>query len=325
MAKYVCLLLSVAALSCGSADRVRVVKLAHGLPISHPVHEAMVFLSERAWKTSEGKIRIDVHPAEQLGTERECLELLQIGAVGMTKVSASVLENFVPRYAVFSLPYLFRDEAHRQKVLHGAIGKRILSAGEAQGLRGLTYYDAGSRSFYAKEKPILRPADLQGLKIRTQESTLAIEMVQALGGAATPIAWGELYTSLQQGVVDGAENNPPSFYLSGHYEVARYYSLDEHTATPDVLLVSAALWQDLTPEQRTILSDAADASAELQLRLWRAATEAALDAVRAAGVEVVSPDKAPFVAAVEGIYERYRDEPDMLELIREIREIRNGE
>ena len=149
--------------------------------------------------------------------------------------------------------------------------------------------------------------------------------VQALGGAATPIAWGELYTSLQQGVVDGAENNPPSFYLSGHYEVARYYSLDEHTATPDVLLVSASLWQDLTPEQRTILSDAADASAELQLRLWRAATEAALDAVRAAGVQVVSPDKAPFVTAVEGIYERYRDEPDMLELIRDIRDIRNGE
>ena len=129
MARYVCLLLSVATLSCGGADRVRVIKLAHGLPISHPVHEAMVFLSERTWEASEGKIRIDVHPAEQLGTERECLELLQIGAVGMTKVSASVLENFVPRYAVFSLPYLFRDEAHRQKVFHGAIGKRILSAG----------------------------------------------------------------------------------------------------------------------------------------------------------------------------------------------------
>jgi TRAP-type C4-dicarboxylate transport system substrate-binding protein len=146
-------------------------------------------------------------------------------------------------------------------------------------------------------------------------------MVQALGGAATPIAWGELYTSLQQGVVDGAENNPPSFYLSGHYEVARYYSLDEHTATPDVLLVSTALWQELTPEERLILSDAADASAKLQLRLWREATQAALDAVRAAGVEVVSPDKAPFVAAVEGIYERYRDEPEMLALIQDIRKL----
>jgi len=313
--RYVCLLLSVATLSCGGADRVRVIKLAHGLPTSHPVHEAMVFLSEHAAKNSNGKMRIDVHPAEQLGTERECLELLQIGAVGMTKVSASVLENFVPRYRVFSLPYLFRDEAHRQKVFHGAIGKRILASGEDQGLRGLTYYDAGSRSFYSKDKPILHPADLEGLKIRTQESTLAIEMVQALGGAATPIA----YTSLQQGVVDGAENNPPSFHLSGHYEVARYYALDEHTATPDVLLVSAALWNELTSEERAILSNAADASAELQLRLWREATQAALEAVRSAGVEVVSPDKAPFVAAVEEVYEQYSDDPEMLELIRDIR------
>lgn len=316
---FCCLLASVAALSCGGAERVRIVKLAHGLPTSHPVHQAMVFLSERALESSGGALRIDVHPAEQLGTERECLELLQIGAVGMTKVSTSVLENFVPRYAVFSLPYLFRDEDHRQKIFHGEIGKRILTAGEDQNLRGLTYYDAGSRSFYSKTKPIRRPSDLEGLKIRTQESALAIEMVQALGGAATPIAWGELYTSLQQGVVDAAENNPPSFYLSGHYEVAPYYSLDEHTSTPDVLLVSAALWQELTPEERSILTDAAEASAELQLELWRRATDEALDAVRAAGVEVVYPDKSAFVEAVEPIYERYRDQPEMHALIWEIR------
>ena len=142
--------------------------------------------------------------------------------------------------------------------------------------------------------------------------------IVTIEGLADP--GGELHP-IQQGVVDGAENNPPSFYLSGHYEVARYYSLDEHTATPDVLLVSTALWQDLTPEQRTILSDAADASARLQLRLWREATQTALDAVRAAGVEVVSPDKAPFVAAVEGVYERYRDEPEILALIQDIRKL----
>ena len=319
-ARYMGLLLCFLSASCG-ANRVRVIKLAHGLPVSHPVHQAMVFLSEQVWQSSGGRIRIDVHPAEQLGTERECLELLQMGALGMTKVSASVLENFVPSYRVFSLPYLFRDEAHRQNVFHGPIGKRILAAGEAQGLRGLTYYDAGSRSFYTKARPVRTPADLKGLKIRTQESTLAVEMVRALGGAATPIAWGELYTSLQQGVVDGAENNPPSFYLSGHYEVARYYSLDEHTATPDVLLVSASLWRELTPEDRALLRDAAEASAALQLESWRKATQEALDAVRAAGVEVVSPDKAPFVAAVQEIYQRYEDEPQMLELIRAIRKV----
>ncbi len=321
MLRYVCLLASALTLSCGGGDRVRVIKLAHGLPTSHPVHEAMVFLAERVGEESGGKIRIDVHPAEQLGTERECLELLQIGAVGMTKVSASVLENFVPRYAVFSLPYLFRDEAHRQTVFRSNIGKQILASGREQGLRGLTYYDAGSRSFYTKDHPVLSPGDLTGLKIRTQESSLAMGIVQALGGAATPIAWGELYTSLQQGVVDGAENNPPSFYLSGHYEVARYYSLDEHTATPDVLLVSATLWETLSAEERAILSEAADASADVQLRLWREATQEALDAVRAAGVEVVSPDKAPFADAVEAVYEPYRNDPELNAIINAIRAV----
>lgn len=315
-------LLAVLALSCRPTDSTRTVKLAHGLPTSHPVHEAMVFLAHQAREASAGRLRIDVHPAEQLGTERECLELLQIGAIGMTKVSASVLENFVPRYAVFSLPYLFRDEAHRQKVFHGPIGKGVLAAGEDQRLRGLTYYDAGSRSFYSKKRPIAHPRDLAGLKIRTQESSLAVGMVQSLGGSATPIAWGELYTALEQGIVDGAENNPPSFHLSRHYEVARYYSLDEHTATPDVLLVSASLWSELSQSEQEILSAAADASAELQLKLWRKATEDALAAVRAAGVEVVVPDKAPFVEAVEAVYEDYRDRPAVLELVQEIRRVR---
>lgn len=321
MLRFVCLSASVAALSCGSVEHTRVIKLAHGLPTSHPVHEAMVFLSQQAAERSEGRLRIDVHPAEQLGTERECLELLQIGAVGMTKVSASVLENFVPRYAVFSLPYLFRDEAHRQRVFRSNIGKQILASGADQKLRGLTFYDAGSRSFYTKDQPVQAPEDLVGLKIRTQESSLAIGMVQALGGSATPIAWGELYTSLQQGVVDGAENNPPSFYLSGHYEVARYYSLDEHTATPDVLLINAELWQRISAEERAILGDAADASAELQLRLWRAATREALDAVRAAGVEIVYPDKTPFVDAVDTIYAPYRADPELSAIIDHVRDL----
>lgn len=306
-------------LSCADADGTRVVKLAHGLPTSHPVHRAMVFFAERVTGRSKGTLRVDVHPAEQLGTERECLELLQIGALGMTKVSASVLENFVPEYAVFGLPYLLRDEAHRQKVFHGDVGKRILRAGEAEGLRGLTYYDAGSRSFYTKTHPIASPADLAGLKIRTQESSLAIRMVRALGGAATPIAWGELYTALQQGVVDGAENNPPSFYLSRHYEVARYYSLDEHTATPDVLLIGTHLWETLSPGEREILTEAAEASAALQLELWRRATKEALDAVRAAGVTVIEPDKAPFVDAVESVYTDTLDRPGLGELVRAIR------
>ena len=172
------------------------------------------------------------------------LELLQIGSLGMTKVSSSVLEQFVPAFRVFGLPYLFRDDAHRFAVLEGPVGRQLLLAGEAVWLRGLTYYDAGTRSFYTTRRAIERPRDLSGLKIRTQESASAIRMINLLGGAATPISFGELYTALQQGIVDGAENNPPSYHTSRHYEVARFYSLDEHTAVPDVLLVSTVVWEE---------------------------------------------------------------------------------
>ena len=143
----------------------------------------------------------------------------------MTKVSSSVLEGFVPIYKVFSLPFVIKNEKQKFKLFESEIGKNLLASSEKFWLRGLCFYDAGSRSFYTKEKPILTPDDLKGMKIRVQESATSVKMVNALGGSATPISWGELYTALQQGVVDGAENNPPSFYLSRHYEVCNYYSL----------------------------------------------------------------------------------------------------
>lgn len=307
--------------SCREESGPRVIKLGHGLSVSHPVHEAMTFFAERVRHESTGALRIDIHANEQLGTERECIELLQIGVLGMTKVSASVLEGFVPAYAVFSLPYLFRDEEHRFDVLDGEIGRRILRMGEPFGVLGLTYYDAGSRSFYTKERPVERPADLKGLKIRTQESAWAMRTVQLLGGAATPIAWGELYTALQQGVVDGAENNPPSFFLSRHYEVCKYYSLDEHTATPDVLLVAAKVWRSLGPREQQILEEAARKSASLQRRLWSEATGEALEGVGAAGVEILHPDKDLFVEAVQPLYEEYRSHPELFELAQQIRAV----
>ena len=306
---------------CGKTTGARVIKLGHGLPTSHPVHEAMVFLAERVQEKSGGTLRVDIHPNEQLGTERECIELLQIGVLGITKVSASVLEGFVSSYAVLSLPYIFRDEEHRFAVLDGDVGQRLFLAGESVGLRGLAYYDAGSRSFYTKDRPVERPTDLRGLKIRTQESTLAMRTIRLLGGSATPIAWGELYTSLQQGVVDGAENNPPSFYLSRHYEVCKYYSLDEHTSTPDVLLIATSVWRSLSSEEQRILRESAMESTVLQRRLWKKATEEALEGVEAAGVEVLRPDKGPFVEAVQPIYEEVRAQPELFELSQQIRAV----
>lgn len=305
--------------ACRGESGVTVIKLAHGLDVGHSVHRAMELMASRVAEFSGGRMRIDIYPSEQLGTERQTLELLQIGSVGMTKVSAAVLENFAPTFQVLSLPYMFRDEAHQFEVLDGPIGSELLLGLEPYRLRGLAFYDAGSRSFYTKDQPIQRPEDLDGLKIRTQESATAMELVRRLGGSATPIAWGELYSALQQGIVDGAENNPPSFYLSHHYEIARFYSLNEHTRVPDVLLISTTVWNALGEQERGWLVDAVAESTALQRTLWREAVETALNAVRAAGVEVIVPDPRPFSETVAPMYDTFRSDSALYDLIRRIR------
>lgn len=314
-------LAALAALLGGCADAAdgpTVLRLAHGLDTGHPVHRAIVFMAERVADRSDGRIRVDIYPSEQLGTERQALELLQIGSIDMAKVSSSALEAFAPAFRVLGLPFLFRDEAHRFSVLEGDVGRDLLDSAARYRLQGLAFYDAGARSFYTVGRPVRAPSDLEGLKIRVQESAVAIELVGALGGSATPIPFGELYTALQQGVVDGAENNPPSFYLTRHYEVARYYALDEHTAVPDVLLISTHAWDSLTSEERGWLREAARESARLQKRLWREATDEALAAVREAGVEIIRPDRQPFRAKVAPMLERYRADPEIGPLIRRI-------
>lgn len=317
------LLLSVFLVFAGCSERsdVTVIKLGHGLDVNHPVHQAMTYMAERVIEKSDGMLRLEIYPSQQLGSERQLLELLQLGSLGMTKVASAVLEGFAPSFKVLSLPYLFRDEAHRFKVLEGDIGRELLLGGEKYWLRGLTYFDAGSRSFYTKDRPINTPADLEGLKIRTLESATQVQMVNTLGGSATPISWGELYTALQQGVVDGAENNPPSFYTSRHYEVCKYYVLDEHTGIPDVLLISTIVWDTLSPREQQWITEAAWEAAEYQKVLWKAATEEALRAVREAGVEVIYPDKTPFAEKVLPIYESYRSEPEIYDLIQRIRAV----
>ena len=310
---------------CSEGDDITVLKLGHGLDTSHPVHLAMEFMAERTAEYSEGKMRIDVYPSQQLGTERELLELLQIGSVDITKVSSSVIEGFDPIYKVFSVPFLFADEEHRYRVWDGEVGRELLDAGERIRLMGLTYYDAGTRSFYTKDRAIHHPDDLTGLRIRVQESPAAIQMVNLLGGNATPISWGELYTALQQGIVEGAENNPPSFHLSGHFEVSGYYSLNEHTAVPDILYASLHTWERLNEDQQAILRRAAEESGFYQRDLWKEATERAIEEVQNAGVEVIYPDKAPFLERLQPLYEQYKNESEELkQFIERIQDLADG-
>ncbi len=294
---------------CHQQKKVTVLKLAHVLDVKHPVHKSMVYMAKALAKKSHGTMRIDIYPNGQLGAERDLIELLQIGSLAMTKVSTSPLESFVPEMKIFSLPYVFRNRAQRWKVLNGPIGKRLLLAGIKYRLRGLCYYDSGSRSFYTKKVPIYKPSDLKGLKIRVMKSQTAVQMVEALGGSATPISWGELYTALQQGVVDGAENNPPSFYLSHHYEVCKYYSLDEHTSIPDILLISEPIWENLSKQQQQWLQEAADESVIYEIKLWKKATEYAMEEVQKAGVKIIHPNKELFRAKVKSMYDAYEGTP----------------
>ncbi|MBK1878366.1 TRAP transporter substrate-binding protein [Pelagicoccus mobilis] len=279
----------------------RVLKLAHGLDTSHPVHLGMVKMKERVLELSGGRLSMDIYPSGVLGSEVQCIEQLQSGELAMSKTSTAAMESFIPEMGVFGVPYLFNDEDHFWDVLDSPLGKELLSVGKGTGLIGLCYYDAGSRNFYSTKKPIRSPDDLKGMKIRVQNSRMAISMIEAMGGSPTPIAWGELYSALAQGVVDGAENNPPSFYSSRHYEECKYFTPDAHTRVPDLLMISSKIWMSLSGEEKDWLQQAADESSIYQRELWAQKTKESLAAVVEAGVEIVDCDPSQFQAACSSI------------------------
>jgi tripartite ATP-independent transporter DctP family solute receptor len=313
----------IAPAQAGAAIRnpksVVTLKLGHGLDTTHPVHKAMVFMAEKVREKSGGRMRVEIFPSEQLGNEKECIEALQLGYLAMTKTSSAPMEGFVSQMQVFGIPYLFRDAEHFWKVCNGPIGKKLLLSGESKRLRGLCYYDAGARSFYAA-KAIHQPSDLAGMKIRVQNSIMSMKMVQAMGGAPTPIPWGELYTALDQGVVDGAENNSPSFRTSRHYEVCEYYSLDEHTRLPDILIISTRVWSHLAPEQQRILQEAVEESVTYQRQIWTEAEAADLQIVQEGGAKIVRPDLEPFRVSVQPVWKQFEG-TEIGDLIRQIQEV----
>ena len=315
------LILTCSITGCNQLSRNKTLKLAHGLNVDHPVHRGMEYLAKKVEEKSNGRLQIEIYPSQQLGTERQCLELLQIGSLAMTKVSAAVMENFSPKIKVFSLPYIFKNREHAYAVFDGKTGKELLLDSEKYWLRGLTYFDAGQRSFYTKTHPIKSPEDLKGMKIRVMESPVAMNIMRSLGAAPTPISWGELYTALQQGIVDGAENNPPSFYTSRHYEICKYYSLNEHTAVPDILVIGTTAWKNLTPEEQQWLQAAADEAAIEQRKLWQEAEQVALREVQKAGVEIIRPEKEAFMEKTKILLEEYKDNEEMYALIKSIQAV----
>ncbi|OOF59881.1 TRAP transporter substrate-binding protein [Rodentibacter myodis] len=310
------------ALSAGmafSASAKTVLKLSHNNDKTHPVHISMQYMADEVKKLTNGEVVVRIYPNSQLGTQRESMELLQSGSLDMAKSNASELEAFEPSYGAFNIPYLFHNVDHYyQALLDPAVGQKILEASKGKGFIGLTYYDGGARSFYA-DKPIKSPADLKGMKIRVQPSPTAVEMIKLMGASPTPLAYGELYTALQQKVVDGAENNQTALTLARHGEVAKFFSEDEHTMIPDVLVIGQKSWDKLTPEQQKALKKAADDSMMYHKDLWqKMIAETTKEAKDKLGVEFVKVDKQPFIDATKSMHDAAKANPLLKDYIERI-------
>ncbi|EOB4969735.1 TRAP transporter substrate-binding protein [Vibrio fluvialis] len=303
----------------GSNVYAATLKLSHALPTEHPVHQSLEYFADQVKK--EANLRVKVYPNGTLGDESEGLQMVQNGTVAFTKASAATLNTFTPDYKLLSLPYLYKDRAQYDAVLNGPIGEEILASSRDAGFIGLAFLDAGSRSFYTS-KPIKTPDDLKGLKIRVQNSALSIDTIKALGGTPVPLPYGELYSAMQQGVVDGAENNVPSYYSSRHYEVKNVFSRDNHTMVPDVLVISTSVWDSLTDEQREGVRKAAKETVKVQEDNWAKYVEKATQDLKQHNVTFVESDIAKFQAAVQPVYDKFKtDNPDLVPLLDQIQSI----
>ena len=301
--------LAIAGMTVSTAMASTTLRLAHNLNQEHSVHQAFEYMNEQLQDLSGGEMRIRIYPSSQMGDGPETLQMLQTGALDMTKGSGSDLEAFEKAYAVFNLPFLFNDEQHFHDVVYGPVGTEIMEMTKDRGFFSIAAYEAGYRSFYAS-KPIRSPEDLQGMKVRVQASPTTLEMIRLLGGAPTPIPFGETYTALQQGVVDAAENNEPSYVDTRHVETSKYFSENQHSAIPDFLTISTRTWDRLSEEQQGWVMEAAKLSETYQNEMWAEAVTQARATAEELGAEFIEVDKKPFQDAVAPMLDDFRKDPE---------------
>jgi len=284
-----------------------VLRLAETQTETYPATMGAIEFARLVEERTEGRIKIEVFTGGQLGgDEQAILEQVQFGAIDFTRVNFAPMTEFAPILNLLQMPYLFTDADHMHKVIDSEIGKELLDSVEAGNFIGLALYDAGTRNFYNSVRPIKTVEDMKGLKIRTTQSQLIVDMVEALGASATPMAFGEVYSSLQTGVIDGAENNWVSYDQNSHYEVAKYIPLDGHTAPPEILVCSKMVFDKLSPEDQQILRECAKESELWERGKYGEIEQEAIDKVVAAGSEVNElEDREGFVKAVEPLYEKY--------------------
>ncbi|BBQ32246.1 TRAP transporter substrate-binding protein [Aeromonas caviae] len=299
--------LALTAFSSHAMERVTL-KLAHNLDTNHVVHQALAQMAKEISTASDGKMNLRIYPGGQMGGPRETLELLQNGALDMTKASASEMEPFSPAFSIFSLPYLFKDQTHFNKVIYGPVGESMMAQTRDKGFVSIAAYVAGTRSFYAN-KPIHTPADMKGMKIRVVATPTTIKLIELLGAAPAPIPFGEVYTALQQGVIDGAENNEPSYVQTRHVEVAKFYAEDQHTSVPDFLVISSKVLDKLSDEQKAILTTAAKHSETYEQELWDKEVAASRKQATDVGATFIQVDKEAFRTALAPLYDDFRKDP----------------
>ena len=285
----------------------------------YPTVAAVRHLGALLAKSSGGALSVKVFNKGALGTEKETLDQVKLGALAMTRVHGAALAAMCPKSLVPTLPFVFRSVTHQRQVFDGPIGEELLQACAHQGLVGLAFYDAGSRSLYAK-KPVKTLADAKGLKVRVPQTDVWVAAMTAIGANATPMPIGEVYTGLKTGLIDAAENNLPSYEGFRHMEAARVYSRTEHSMTPDVLFISKRVWDRLTPAQQGQLREAARASVQVQRQSWDAAEAKSLALAKAAGAQIVDVDREPFRQAMAPVYTRFVNTPELQRLVKAIQD-----
>jgi len=298
-----------------------VLRLAETHAADYPTTKGDYYFADLVKERTDGRITIEVYPSSQLGEEKAVIEQVQFGAIDFTRVSISPLAAFSPNFNALQMPYLYRSEEHMWKVLKGDIGKEFLGSLEPANFVGLGWFASGARSFYNSKLEVKTPADLKGMKIRVQQSDLMVNMVNALGAVATPMPFGEVYSGLQTGVIDGAENNWPSYYSTSHYEVAKYYTLDAHTKVPEIIIASKISMDKLSAKDQKIIKQAAWDSMDYQRQQWADYVTVAEEKIRAAGnVITIIEDNSAWQAAMQPMYDALS--PELQDVVSKIRAVK---
>ena len=305
-------------LSLGTAAAQTVLKSSDTHPDGYPTVEGVKYFGELIKERTAGRYAVEVYHSAQLGEEKDTIEQVRSGVIELNRVSMAPFNGTVKETIVPALPYVFRSEEHMHTVMDGPIGDQIKAAFEPAGLVALAFYDAGSRSFYNSKKPIKTVADMKGLKFRVIQSDIFVDMTAALGANATPMPYGEVYSSVETGVIDGAENNYPSYDTAKHFEVAKYFSEDQHTILPEVFVMNKAAFDKLTPEDQALFKQAAKDSVAKQRELWAKKTGESRAIVEKAGAQINEVEKQGFIDAMKPVYDKHVKDDVLKKLVADV-------